>query len=126
MPAEAFPIEFQGTVVRGKGLGRVLGFPTANLAMDCARHLRYGVYAAQVLLDGVWFDAIANAGRHPTLPEGQPAVEVHIPGHAVDLYGRTITVRLVRFLRSERRFDTAEALAEQIGKDIASLGDGGR
>jgi len=111
----------QGTVIRGKGKGRALGFPTANLSMACAPRLRHGVYAAQVLLEGVWRDAIVNAGRHPTLPEGQPAVEVHIPGQAVDLYGRTITVRLVRFLRGEKRFESPEELAAQIRRDVASL-----
>ncbi|MCL1964109.1 MAG: riboflavin kinase [Firmicutes bacterium] len=121
MPEGEFLREFRGTVVKGKGMGRALGFPTANLAMADAPGLRHGVYAARVRVEDTWYEAVVNVGRHPTLPGGPLAVEAHMPGRSLDLYGRTVTVRLLRFLRGERRFDSPEALAEQIGRDIASL-----
>lgn len=119
--AETFPIAFTGTVKKGKGIGRTLGFPTANLAIEDAPHLRYGVYAARIRVRGVWYGAIANVGRHPTLPEGLPTIEVHVPGHALDMYGETIEVRLTRFMRPEQRFESPEALRAQVSRDIASL-----
>lgn len=116
-----FLCEFAGTVKRGKGLGHTLGFPTANLAIEEALRLRHGVYAARMLAKGEWYAAVVNIGRHPTLPEGPPTVEVHVPGHMLSLYGEAVGVRLVRFLRPERRFDSVEALRAQIRRDIAAL-----
>lgn len=121
MRTDGFPIELHGTVVRGKGMGRALGFPTANLGIIDAPCLRYGVYAAKVRAAGQWYPAIVNIGRHPTLPDGPPALEAHIPGHSLDLYGQAVVVRLLRFVRDEKRFDTPEALAAQIRLDIEGL-----
>ena len=114
-------IEFSGTVIHGKGVGSRIGFPTANLAISEAPHLHYGVYAATVLVDGQWHRAIVNIGKHPTLPEGLPSIEIHLIDATLDLYGKGVTVRLLRFLREERTFASVDALREQIRRDIASV-----
>lgn len=113
--------ELHGLVLHGKGKGRTLGFPTANLSIEAAGDIDYGVYAASVLLRGVWQRAIANVGRHPTLPEGPPTVEVHVIDGAPDLYGMDLPVRLERFLRAEMRFDSPQALQQQVLRDIESV-----
>ena len=67
---------FSGTVVRGKQLGRTIGFPTANL--DTAASPAGGVYAVAVTAKGERYRGIMNVGSHPTAPEGAPTVEVHL------------------------------------------------
>lgn len=111
-------MQFRGVVVHGKGIGRKLGIPTANLAMDGVEGVRYGVYAAKAALEGKAYPAVANVGRHPTLPEGPPTVEVHILDASMDVYGKEMTVTLMRYLRPEMQFDSVEALRAQIMKDI--------
>lgn len=112
------PIEFAGTVVHGKGMGRRIGFPTANIALRAMPAVAYGVYAAEVEVDGQRYPAIVNVGKHPTLPEGPPTVEAHLIGETMDLYGKRVQVRLQRYMRAERRFESLEALRGQIRQDI--------
>lgn len=114
----------EGTVLRGKGMGRRLGFATANLSIEDAPGIPYGVYAAEALLDGIWHKAVVNVGQHPTLPEGVPTVEIHLLDVEDDFYGKRLVVHLKRFLRGERRFETVEALRAQVRQDIASVRDG--
>lgn len=114
-------IEFVGEIIHGKGFGRTLGFPTANLSISYAPDLRYGVYAASVFVHCEWYDSLVNVGKHPTVPEGPLSIEVHILGQFGDLYGEKVTVRLLRFIREEFKFTSVETLREQIQKDLASL-----
>jgi riboflavin kinase/FMN adenylyltransferase len=113
------PWEIRGTVVHGDKLGRVLGWPTANIWLG--RHLEpaRGVYAVTVALpDGREAKGVANVGRRPTLG-GDPAtrLETHVFDFAGDLYGQEIGVRLVRFLRPDAKFDGLEALKAAIAED---------
>ncbi|GHV02435.1 hypothetical protein FACS1894159_11260 [Bacteroidia bacterium] len=110
-----------GVVIRGRQLGRRLGFPTANLSPGATPVTSDGVWAARVRLDspdGAAFDAVANLGVRPSV-EGaaQRLLEVHIFGFEGDLYGRTIEVELVRRLRPERCFASREELHAQIERD---------
>lgn len=115
------PPALYGTVVRGDGRGRTIGFPTANL--DLAGELRptSGVYGAAVDLDGRTWPAVVNIGGRPTFhPEGgAAAVEVHLVGFSGDLYGRALEVRLLGRIRDERRFAGADELRAQIARDVA-------
>lgn len=113
--------ELIGEVLKGKGMGRQLGFPTANLLISDVAHIQYGVYAASVFAGDVWRAAIVNVGKHPTFPEGPPSVEAHIIGYAADLYGKKLTIRFLRFLRDEKKFESVQALREQIQRDIDML-----
>lgn len=108
---------FSGTVVRGKQLGRTIGFPTANL--DTAASPAGGVYAVVVTAKGERYRGIMNVGSHPTAPEGAPTVEVHLLDFEGDLYGDELRVDIVQTMREERKFDSLGALKEQLRHDEA-------
>ena len=108
---------FSGRVVRGKRLGRTLGFPTANLdaqSTDLAR----GVYAVRVRLEnGAEKMGMMNVGRHPTLPDGPATVEINLLDFEGDLYGQALFVEPEAFLRGEVRFESLDALKAQLTHD---------
>ena len=112
---------FTGQVIRGKGRGKGLGFPTANLALagEGAGSLPKGVFVAKVQAAGsepMW--ALANIGTRPTFAESGLAVELHILDFSGDLYGARLAVTLVEKLRDERAFTGPEELVAQIRNDI--------
>jgi len=115
------PYRFGGTVVQGRGLGRQLGWPTANLEVDGRKFLpQEGVYAAWVDLRGERLPAVMNLGPQPTVdPEAPSAVEVHLLGRRVDLVGSELLVEPVALLRQQQRFASLDALVEQIARDAA-------
>lgn len=110
-----------GPVIRGRQLGRTLGFPTANVEFDSSVVLpANGVYA-------VWANwglgeqrGVANLGVRPTVESGPPTLllEVHIPDWTGDIYGRSMRVAFERRIRSEMRFDSLDALKTQIARDV--------
>jgi riboflavin kinase/FMN adenylyltransferase len=113
-------IKIIGRVIYGNGLGHRIGFPTANLsAEDCdLGSVANGVYASRATVGGVCYPSIVNIGFSPSVVEGGcRRVEVHIIGFDADIYGQTIAVELVEFLRPECKFPSREALVEQIGAD---------
>ena len=116
--AGAAPVaEIRGVVEHGRRLGRELGFPTANLAVDEALAAEDGVYASLVEVGGVRYRAMSNLGRNPSVG-GQPRhLETHLFGFEGSLYGREVRVVLLRKVRDERRFDTVEELRAQIARD---------
>ena len=108
---------FSGRVVRGKQLGRTLGFPTANLDAE-STDLARGVYAVRVRLEnGAEKMGMMNVGRHPTLPEGPATVEINLLDFEGDLYGQTLYVEPEAFLRGEVRFESLDALKAQLTHD---------
>jgi riboflavin kinase/FMN adenylyltransferase len=115
------PYAVLGPVVRGRGLGRGLGFPTANIATHGLQLPPDGVYAVRVRADGLGESrAVANLGCRPTLgPGGDRVLEVHIPGHDGDLLGRELEVEFRRFLRAEQRFASIEDLKRQLARDAS-------
>ncbi len=118
----ARPFALYGTVVRGEGRGRGLGYPTANLDLHNEITPPEGVYAALVQMDGETMSAVASVGRRETFhPERTAAavVEVHVIDYAGSLYGREMEVQFVSRLREQRAYATARELAAQIGMDIA-------
>jgi len=112
---------FGGRVVRGRGLGRELGWPTANLQVDGRKFLpQQGVYAAWVWLQGERLAAVMNLGPQPTVdPTAPSAVEVHVLGRRLELEGAELLVEPVALLRQQKRFESLEALVGQIGRDAA-------
>jgi len=109
-------------VGNGKNLGRKLGFATINQPLTApVRPLLRGVYTASVTLDGKTYPAVTNLGARPTVFQSEEAAETHIIGFDGDLYGKTVGVRFLKFLRPQRRFDNVEQLREQIKKDIAAV-----
>ena len=115
------PYRFQGRVVRGRGLGRELGWPTANLQVDGRKFLpALGVYAAWAWVDRVDqpMAAVMNLGPQPTVdPTSPSAVEVHLLDRSLDLEGRQLRVEPVQRLRGQQRFSGLEELSDQIGRD---------
>ena len=109
-----------GTVVSGRRLGRTLGIPTANLRLpEGLLAPRFGVYACRVTVDGRQWEAVANVGTRPTVNGRHVTVEPWLLDFEGDLYGREITLEFYRFLRPERKFDSLEALREEIQENAA-------
>jgi len=108
-----------GQVVRGEGLGRRLGYPTANLRLEEEVVIpAHGVYAVKVTTDGGIFDGVTNIGHRPTIAHDLPwTIEIHLLHQNIDLYGQTIRVSFVDRLRSEQRFASQAELAAQISRD---------
>lgn len=114
------PVEVAGTVERGDGRGRMLGFPTANVATPGYHLPAHGVYVARFTADGVGTrDAVANIGTRPTFGASAPRLEVHVLDYAGDLYGARVRVELRARLREERAFRDKDELVHQIAADVA-------
>lgn len=114
--------EVRGIVRTGDQRGRELGYPTANVAVPDGMQLPAdGIYAGwYVRPDGTEQAAAISLGRRPTFYEEQPfsLLEAHLLDFSGDLYGEEARVRFVARLRGEERFESVEALVEQIGKDV--------
>ncbi len=119
------PYRFEGRVKRGRGLGRQLGWPTANLEVSGRKFLPMeGVYAALAWRPetpaGSPLAAVMNLGRQPTVdPEAPSSVEVHLLDLEADLGDQPLVVQPILWLREQRRFANLEELVQQIGCDVA-------
>lgn len=113
------PWAIEGEVLKGFQRGRTLGFPTANVALADYVRPRLGVYAIRVDVgDGVLLPGVASVGVNPTvgaLPE--PLLEAHLLDFSGDLYGKTIEVEMIAFLRDEAMFDSLGELKRQMTQD---------
>lgn len=109
-----------GKVIHGDKRGRDLGYPTANLRLPPSIALRHGIYAVRVGLDAeTRLDGVASFGRRPTFDNGAPLLEVFLFDFSGDLYGRTLDVAFVDFIREEAKFASIEALVAQMNDDSA-------
>ena len=110
------PYALCGVVEHGKQLGRRLDFPTANLRWDRSKALPpKGVYAAMAFVRGTWYMAAVNIGEHPTAPGGRMTVEANLIGYeGGEFYGCHMRLLLCRRLRAEKKFDSLEALREEV------------
>ena len=111
------PYTIAGPVLHGQQLGRTLGFPTANMEADPSCRLRHGIYAVRATVEGVTYDGVASYGRRPTVDNGAPLLETFLFDFAGDLYGRTMDVAFIAWLRPEVKFDGLEALTVQMLRD---------
>ena len=112
------PYTLTGTVVRGQQLGRTLGIPTANLRLPAGLAVpKFGVYACCVIVDGKRYAAVTNIGTRPTVAGEGITVEPWILDYSGDLYGKEITLECYRFLRSEQKFPSLEALQAEIRRN---------
>ncbi|MBC7266336.1 MAG: bifunctional riboflavin kinase/FAD synthetase [Coriobacteriia bacterium] len=119
------PHRVRGTVVHGRGVGRRLGAPTANLTLHAyAAVPADGVYAAWAAVGEARCPAAVSVGAPPTFPDASSAVEVHLlASPAADLYGSTMAVDFVERLRDLERFDDEHALATAIARDVERTRD---
>jgi riboflavin kinase / FMN adenylyltransferase len=113
------PYAVSGPVVAGQRLGRTLGVPTANMALEPTNRLAHGVYAVRALVDGKPHPAVASFGVRPTVDNGPPLLEVHLLDFDGDLYGREMEVEFVERIREERKFDSLSLLATEMERDKA-------
>jgi riboflavin kinase / FMN adenylyltransferase len=112
-----YPWFVSGEVIHGDKRGRELGFPTANLKLDAACGLRHGIYAVRVAAGERHYSGVASFGRRPMFDTGAVLLEVFLFDFAGDLYGQTIDVAFIDWIREERMFDSAGALIAQMQDD---------
>jgi len=115
------PYSVAGTVTRGRGMGKELGFPTANLRTESVLLPAHGIYAARVVLDGESLLGAVNIGYAPTLPHERPVVEVHLLDFDGELSERRIEIELHHRLRGEKKFDGLAELQAAIQNDIVHV-----
>ncbi len=111
------PFFLIGTVIHGRGVGKTMGFPTANITVASDKFLPSGVYGGRAKVDGREYRCIVNIGKTPTFGIDIFAVEAHLLDYRGDLYGKTVKVSLCKYLRDIVKFDNADALAKQLQKD---------
>jgi riboflavin kinase/FMN adenylyltransferase len=107
-----------GVVAPGQKLGRALGVPTANIALEATNRLAFGVYAVRARVAGRAYDGVASFGVRPTVDPGAPLLETHMFDFDGDLYGQEIEVEFVARLREERQFGSLDALKAEMARDI--------
>ncbi len=114
------PFSISGVVVEGKQMGQEMGFPTANIPFPKGSLVpAHGVYAVTVRVGKKTYFGISNVGHRPTFDDGESVnCETHLFDFQGDLYGKTIRVCFLHFLRTERAFSSADALRAQIERDI--------
>lgn len=116
------PYSIKGTVIKGDQRGRTIGFPTANLAVwDELLLPANGVYATNVWLGEERFAAATNVGIRPTVNGRQRLVEAHLLDFDGDLYGQTIRLEFISYVRSEQKFSGLPALKAQIYADVLEI-----
>lgn len=113
------PYSLTGTIVKGRQLGRTIGFPTANMQVDDPVKLipANGVYAVDVLYNGQTLGGMLNIGFRPTVAGTNQTIETYIFDFEKDIYGEHMTLRFREFLRPEQKFDGLPTLVEQLKRD---------
>ncbi|HLX16869.1 MAG TPA: bifunctional riboflavin kinase/FAD synthetase [Bradyrhizobium sp.] len=108
-----------GKVIHGEKRGRDLGYPTANIRLDRDCGLKHGIYAVRVGLGEERFEGVASFGRRPTFDNGAPLLEIFLFGFEGDLYGKSLDVAFIAFIRDELKFDSIPPLIRQMDDDSA-------
>jgi riboflavin kinase/FMN adenylyltransferase len=109
-----------GMVTGGARRGTGLGYPTANIALPKGTTLAHGIYAVRVHVHGAVHSGAAYLGTRPTFDDGPAVLETFLIDFDGDLYGRTIEVEFIQFLRGDRKFDGPNALVAQMAQDVAA------
>ena len=113
------PYVIAGTVVRAKGRGATIGFPTINLRTDYPLIPRNGVYVTEAEVNGRWLPSVTNIGHNPTFEAGmERSIETFILDFSDDLYDRKVRVRFLKRIRDEVRFGSIEELKSRIAEDV--------
>ena len=117
------PWFISGEVIHGEKRGRALGFPTANIRLDPSCGLKNGIYAVRASVSGKRHDGVASFGVRPMFDDGAPLLEVFLFDFAGDLYGRTIDVAFIGWIRHEQKFSSVEELRRQMLADASQARD---
>lgn len=107
-----------GEVIHGDKRGRALGVPTANIAMPEHFGLKHGVYAGRACVGGFWFGAALHFGARLQFGGGPALLEAHLLDFSGELYGKTLRIEFMQYLRIEQKFEDTGALARQMQADI--------
>ena len=111
-----------GKVIKDRQVGRTLGFPTANILYPNEKFpLKEGVYETKIYVDGDTYRGITNYGARPTFDNSDVLTETYIDGFSGDLYGKTLKIEFVQYLRDIQKFDSVDELKEQLAKDIGRI-----
>lgn len=112
----------EGTVIKGRQIGRTIGFRTANILYPLELiDIPFGVYSVLVNYASQTYQGIANFGVRPTVNGHGALLEVHIIDFERDIYGEVLEVKFIKMLRTERKFDSLDSLKQQISRDIKSI-----
>jgi len=118
------PYAAEGVIVKGEGLGRRLGYPTANVSADPRQLLPRGVYCVRAMLGRESFPAVANIGARPTVSDsGRITLEVHLLDFSRDIYGKNMRVEFVSRIRAEKKFNSHSELCGAISHDVGAVRD---
>ena len=113
------PFSIDEEVIHGKKRGRLLGFPTANLAIKAERAMvPNGVYVVEAYVEGKKYQAVASVGTNPTFEDISRRVEVNIFDFQQTIYGQIMRVDFLKMLRREIKFTSVDALLNQMKKDV--------
>lgn len=117
-------LQYTSKIVHGNKVGRKFGVPTINLGLGRNRPALWGIYIAKVHINSVAYDAVASIGKNPTTNDLDVyKLEAHLLDVDLDLYGKIATVEILRFLRTERKFDDLDSLFKQIHQDLQDARD---
>lgn len=111
----------EGIVIGGNRLGRRLGFPTANIALDESLPIENGVYASKVYVEGEVYAAMTNVGVRPSVDGTKRLLETHLFGFRGLLYGLRLRVELYQKIRDEKHFGSVEELRAQLARDAENI-----
>lgn len=109
----------KGKVESGAGRGQGLGFPTANIRLEEGVSLKHGIYAVYAYVDGLKLQGAAYLGTRPTFDAGLPVLETFLFDFDGNLYGKTIEIEFVAFVREDAKFRSPESLSTQMAADCA-------
>ena len=109
----------EGTVIRARGRGKTIGYPTINLETDYALIPKNGVYVTEAEIDGHRWGAVTNIGYNPTFEQGQVrSIETFILDFKGDLYDKKVRLHFLERIRDEMKFESADELVDRIAKDV--------
>lgn len=113
------PYKLIGKIIHAKGLGKKMGYPTANLElMDNFVIPKFGVYDTEIIVKGKKYKASTNIGTNPTVEHDGIKIEAHILDFNEDIYGEIVELELLDFVRPELKFNSIDELFKQIAKDV--------
>ena len=113
------PYALSGTVETGRGIGKTIQFPTANLKIDSSFKLipKNGVYAIQSFFNNQLLKGMMNIGTNPTVDGTHISIEIHFFDFDLNIYGQSIQIQMLQFIRAEQKFENLEALQNQLMRD---------
>ncbi len=118
----AIPFFVKGEVKKDRGVGKTIGFPTANVLYPKDKFpIKQGVYHTQAQVNGKTYQAITNYGARPTFENDSVVTETHLIGFEGDLYNQTLNVQFIRYLRDIQKFNNVEQLQNQLRCDVAEV-----